>query len=145
MMPISSNPEGILDVINIFKSLLHVVYWVVKIWHPNQYFSCKQILFLTPTCILIYEFLLELLFVWVYFVPLENFSLIWRCKHYRWRATNFHVCTALMTVEQWSFFNVPHLLWQGPTLYNGNLPGPVTLPFVAERLAVEQWSCQYLF
>lgn len=31
MMPISSNPEGILDVINIFKSLLHVVYWVVKI------------------------------------------------------------------------------------------------------------------
>ena len=35
-------------------------------------------------------------------------------------------------------FNVPHLLWHGPTLYNGLLRGPVILTPVAERLAVEQ-------
>ena len=36
--------------------------------------------------------------------------------------------TALMAIEQWGIFNVPHLLWYGPTLYNGHLR--------AERLAV---------
>ena len=70
-------------------------------------------------------------------VPLENFSLIWRRHHCRWRAANFDLCSALMAIEQWGFFNVPHLLWHGPTLYNGYLRGPVTLTPIAERLAVE--------
>ena len=35
------------------------------------------------------------------------------------------------------FFNVPHLLWHGPTLYNGHLQGPVTLASIVERLAVK--------
>ena len=39
--------------------------------------------------------------------------------------------------KQWGFFNVPHLLWHGPTLCNGHLRGPVTLTPVAKRLAVE--------
>ena len=42
-----------------------------------------------------------------------------------------------MAIEQWGFFNMPHLLWHWPTLYNGHLRGPVTLTPFAERLAVE--------
>ena len=41
----------------------------------------------------------------------------------------------LTYARQWGFFNVPHLLWHGPSLYN--LRGPVTLTPVAERFAVE--------
>ena len=80
------------------------------------------------------------LFVCVeFFIPLENFSLIWRRHHCRWRAANFDLCSALTctAIEQWGFFNVPHLLWHGPTLYNGHRRGHVTLTPVAERLAVE--------
>ena len=41
--------------------------------------------------------------------------------------------------NQWavSFLNVPHLLWHGPTLYNGHLRGIFTHTPFAERLAVE--------
>ena len=46
-----------------------------------------------------------------FFVLLENFSLILRCQHYRWRAANFDLCSALMAIERWGFFRVPHLLW----------------------------------
>ena len=49
----------------------------------------------------------------------------------------FYLCSALMAIEQWGFFNVPHLLWHWHTLYNGHLRGPVTLTPVAERLAGE--------
>ena len=49
----------------------------------------------------------------------------------------FYLCSALMTFELWGNFSMPHLLWHGPTLYNGHLRGPVTLTTVVERLAVE--------
>ena len=63
----------------------------------------------------------DFLFVCVEFiVPLENFSLTWRRHHCRWRAANFDLCSVLMAMEQWGFFNVPHLLWQGPTLYKSH-------------------------
>ena len=42
-----------------------------------------------------------------------------------------------MAFEQCGFFNVPHLVRHGPTLYNGHLRGPVTRTPVAKRLAVE--------
>ena len=75
-----------------------------------------------------------------FIVPLENFSLIWRRHHYRWRAANFDLCSALMAIEQWGFFSLPHLLWHGASVYNGHLRGPMTvLP------SVWQWSCRYLF
>ena len=70
------------------------------------------------------------------FVPLENFHLLKR-HHFRWRATNFDLYAEIMVIEQWGFFNVPHLLWHGPTLCYGHLRGPVTLRPVAERLKVE--------
>ena len=37
-----------------------------------------------------YDFVSVSLIVWV-FVPFENFSLIWRNHHYRWRAANFYL------------------------------------------------------
>ena len=43
------------------------------------------------------------------FIPLENFSFIWRRHHYRWRGANFYLCSALMAIEQWKIFNVPHV------------------------------------
>ena len=46
-----------------------------------------------------------------FFVPLENFSLVWRRHHYRWMAANFDLYSVFMTSEQWGFFSVPHLLW----------------------------------
>ena len=41
------------------------------------------------------------LFVCLY-VPLKNFSLIWRSHHNGWRATNFDLKSALMAIEQWA-------------------------------------------
>ena len=71
------------------------------------------------------------------FVLLENFSHIWRRHHYWWRATNFDLYSALMAIEQWGFFSVPHLLWQGPTFYNSHLRWPATLTPIAKQLTVE--------
>ena len=69
--------------------------------------------------------------------PTQNFSLIWRRNYDWWRAANFDLCSALMAIEQWGFFNVRNLLRHGHTVYNGHLRGPVTLAHVAEPLAVE--------
>ena len=33
--------------------------------------------------------------------------------NYRWMDANFDLCSALMAIEQWGFFSVPHLLWHG--------------------------------
>ena len=69
-------------------------------------------------------------------VPLENFLLIWRRHHCRWRAANFDQCSALPAIEQWGFFSVPHLLHvtrPGHPVYNGHLQWPVTLTPNAER------------
>ena len=50
---------------------------------------------------------------WRVFVSLENFSLIRRRHHNRWRSTHF---STLMATEPWGFLNnVPHILWYGPT------------------------------
>ena len=34
---------------------------------------------------------------------------IWKRHYRRWRATNFDLCSALMAIEQWGFFSVPHI------------------------------------
>ena len=60
-----------------------------------------------------------------FFVPLENFSLIWSRHHNLSRAPNFYIYSALMAIEQWGFPNMWHLLYV--TVYNGHLRGPVTL------------------
>ena len=71
------------------------------------------------------------------YVSLENFSLIWRQRHYRWRAVNCYLHSTLMAIEQWGFFSVPHLLWHGASVYNGHLRGPLTLKPIAKRLVVD--------
>ena len=48
------------------------------------------------------------------------------------------LCPALMAIEHWRFFSVPHLLWHRASFYNGHLQWPVTLTPNAERLAVEK-------
>ena len=53
------------------------------------------------------------------------------------RLQKFHLCSAVMAIEQWGFFNVSHLLWHGPTVYNGHLRGPLTLTPIAKRWAEE--------
>ena len=75
-----------------------------------------------------------------YFVPLENCSVIWR--RHQWRTANFDRCSALMAIEHWGFFSVPHLLWHGASVYNGHLRGPVKFTPIAERLS---WNSHYLF
>ena len=67
-------------------------------------------------------------------VPLENVLLIWRRHHCRCRAANVYLCSALMAIEHWGFFSVPHLLWNGASVYNSHLWGPVTLTPIAEHL-----------
>ena len=61
-----------------------------------------------------------------FFVPLENFSLIWIHHNCRWRVVNFDLYPALMAIEQLGFFSVPHLLWHGASVYDGYLRRPVT-------------------
>ena len=65
------------------------------------------------------EYLLVCLFVCLGFhVPPENISLTWKRYHYRWRASNFDLYSAVMAMQ---FFSVPHLLWHGSFVYNGHL------------------------
>ena len=45
-----------------------------------------------------------------FFVPLENFSFIWKCHYYRWRVAKFGLSSAPTAIEQWGFLSVPHLL-----------------------------------
>ena len=86
---------------------------------------------------------LRILFAWFEFiVPLENFSLIWRRHHYRWRAANFDLCSELMAIEQWGFFSVPHLLWHGSSIIMVIFEGPWHSHLLP---SVWQWSCHYLF
>ena len=90
------------------------------------------------TLIWVHAFLIVCLFVCLGFIViLENFSLIRRRHHDRWRAANFDQCSALIAIEKWRFFSVKHLLWHGASVSNGHLQGLVTLTAIAERLAVK--------
>ena len=56
--------------------------------------------------------------------------------HYR-RRSPFFLSLLGIAIKQWGFFNVPHVLWHGPTVNSCHLRGPVTLKPVDEHLAVE--------
>ena len=43
-----------------------------------------------------------------FYIPLEKCSLIWRSHHYRRRASNFYICSALMAIKQWGFLACQH-------------------------------------
>ena len=74
---------------------------------------------------------------WEWTFRYTTMALRWNWNLCRWRASNFDLCSALMAIEQWGFFSVPHLLWHGASVYNGHLRGPMILTPIAERLAVE--------
>ena len=70
------------------------------------------------------------------FVPLENFSLIWRHHYSLWKGCKFWPKLGIHGHWVVRDFNVPNLQWHGASVYDGHLWGPVTLTAVAERLAV---------
>ena len=78
----------------------------------------------------------EFVCLW-FIVKLDNFSFIWKRHHYQWRAAHFVLCSALMAIEQWGIFSLPHLLWHEESVYNGNPRGTVARTPIAERLAVQ--------
>ena len=86
------------------------------------------------TCALFYW-----LFVWS-FSSLENFSL--ETSPLPVKGCKFDLCPALMAIEQWGFFSVPHLLWHGALIYNGHIQDPWHSHLMP---SVWQWSCHYLF
>ena len=108
------------------------IYILPKEGNIFKKWNCIIDVLITLNFIMIYLFVC----LWV-FVPFESFSLIWRRHNCRWRAANFYLCSALMAIEQWGFFSVPHVMWHGASVYYGHLRGHVTLTPVAERLAVE--------
>ena len=76
-----------------------------------------------------------------FFVPLGNFSFIWRRYVCRWRAANFDQCSALMAIEQWGFFSHAYCDTDHPFIM-----------VISEDpwhshvlLSVWQWNCHYLF
>ena len=50
-----------------------------------------------------------------------------------------------MAIEKWWILGVPHLLWLGKSVYNGNFRGLVTLTPVAERLVVKRGAVTTCF
>ena len=85
------------------------------------------------------------LLVWVFRQTREFFSLILRRHHNWYRTAHFDLHSTLMSTEQWGFFNVPHLLWNGPILYNGHFRSRTR---IAERLTMKlslpvlmTWAC----
>ena len=105
-------------------------------------------------------FVFACLFVWLFvclgfFVPLENFSLIWNHQHCRWSAANFDLGTALIAIEKWG--GTPtvtrgiRLLWSShmsrlgfdhPTFKRGERSNRVRPAAVTEKLFLFQ--CLYI-
>ena len=79
------------------------------------------------------------LIVWGFSSRSKNFSLIWRRYHYRWKAANFDLCSALMATEQRGFFTYcdtghTFIIVASKDAWHSHL-----LP------SVWQWNCHYLF
>ena len=45
------------------------------------------------------------------------------------KGCKFLLCLALVAIEQWGYFSMPHLLWHGASVYNVHFRGPVTLSY----------------
>ena len=75
--------------------------------------------------------------LFVIYCPIQNFFPHIETSHLPWKAANLDLRSALMAIEQWRFFSVPHLLWHGTSVYNDHLREHVTLTHIAKRLAVE--------
>ena len=79
-----------------------------------------------------------------FFVPLENFSLIWRRHHCRWmRGLQILTCVRHLwpLSSAAGFFSVPYLPWHGASIYDDYLRVPITL---TPNTSVWQWDCHCL-
>ena len=72
-----------------------------------------------------------------FILPLENFTLIRRRHHYRWRAASLGLCSALTAIKKRGFFSVPYLLWNWTSIIMVISDRHVTLTPITKRLAVE--------
>ena len=116
---------------------LYLIMLIDKIDNISWNIKLKQISTLWDHTLIVHLFIS--LFVWGFPSHSRFFHLFGRVTitGEGWQTTSFDLYSALMAIEQWGFFNVPHLLWHKPSLYQGHLQGPVTITFVAERLALE--------
>ena len=61
------------------------------------------------------------------------------------RTANFDLYSVIMNItniKQWRFYNVPHLVWHGPSVQVVIFEDPWHLQLLA---SVKQWSCHWLF
>ena len=122
---------------------------LVEIWETNQ--TCSVQLSKFRLCHIRYEHIKTFVDLYFYvclfvclficlfgfFIPLENFLLIWRSHHWRWRAVKFDLCSTFKAIERWGLFSMPYLLWYGTSVYNGHLRGPVTITHFVKGLPVK--------
>ena len=76
-----------------------------------------------------------------FFVPLENFSLIWKRHHYRWWTTNFDLYLPLMAIENWWLFMYHTCCDTGQPFFIVISDDPWHSRLLP---SVWQWSCHYL-
>ena len=109
--------------------------------------SMKNIVFLVFSYLFRYQNLYyEYIELRIVLLNIYWFKHLYGCLHILSHLKNVHFYGYLtitfemlhnLTIEQWEFFGVPHLLWQATSAYNGHLRETVTLKPVEERLAVE--------
>ena len=78
-----------------------------------------------------------------FFVPLENFWLIWRRHNYRWRVAHFDLCSALIAIEQWGFLACHTYCDTGHSFIMVISEDPCHSHHLMP--SVWLWSCHYLF
>ena len=123
---------------HVFIDLNWILSWAI--WPMDLLLLCKnyytkQIYILSDWCFY-YELLIWYFFYFFFGGGGAEVSSHSRMFHYncRWMAANLDLCSALMAIEQWGFFSVPHLVWHGASVYNDHLRRPVTLTLIAERV-----------
>ena len=76
-----------------------------------------------------------------FIVPLENFWIIWRIQHYRWKGQNLAYAWHLQPLSNNAYLACHIYCDTGYPFIMGHLRGTVTLAPTAERLAVELSLC----
>ena len=76
-----------------------------------NFFVNFNILFIYVLHVCLVHFFFIYLFVVLRFI--RAFSLRGIRHYFRWRASKFDLYSPLMSIEQWRFFSVPHILWHG--------------------------------
>jgi hypothetical protein len=70
----------------------------------------------------------------LFYVPLKNFSFIWRRHHYQWRLQNLGLCSAIRAFEQGGVFIVPHRCDTGPRFFRS-----LSREFLCQLTRVIRW------